>query len=92
MVETIIFDRYHTHQVPDYTLADYKNGFGFPSTEYYFVGLKNLYRMTATPIELTVAVWCTLHDRQYFSNFKMLDNVTGSFNYTYDNKWGDMEY
>ena len=48
--------------------------------------------MTATPIELTVAVWCPLHDRQYFSNFKMLDNVTGSFNYTYDNKWGGMEY
>ena len=92
LAETIIFDRYHTHEVPDYTLADYENGFGFPTTEYYFLGLKNLYRMTATPKELTVAAWCPLHDRQYFINFRMLDNATGSFKYTYESKSGSMEY
>lgn len=47
--------------------------------------------MTSTPKELTMAAWCPWYDRQYFINFKMLDNATGSFKYTYERKSGGME-
>ena len=78
----------------NYSLADYENGFGTPDIDYFFVGLKNLYSLLVTPQVVTVVTWLPTnsYERMHFSNFRMLNNETGSFKYTYNSSKRGMKY